>query len=1170
MPATPSPIQPGTIPMSPPDRLGGHLVAAYAGAFTDNLFRGVVAATLMLLAEHHVGAKNYEALVLGTAYGIYAGMAFLIPMVLLAPLAGALGDRLPKHRPLRAIRLLDLVVCLLGSIGVFLKVGGHEDASLIVLLATLAVLGGAATVFGSVKFSALPELVRPERLASANAWMQGVSMAAILMGLAATALAEEGMVRWLGCGAYGPAVAVLGISAVVSVLGIIAAWRIPKLQAQAPQTPLRPFAWASTLGALRAGPGILAPTMALAGFWAIGSAAQVMIAPIAFFAFGFEAGGQALLALVMGIGIIAGSALAPVLMRRAWPAGLPMLGALIAGAAMLLAGGVAGHALQHQDLAGRDAYWFGGLLFLAGIGGGFWEVPLQILIQERSPAAVRNRVMAATQVMTCIGMVVAMFACLALLKVSGLDAAGILRILAGVSLAFTAGALWIYRNQVAGWALSTVAQCIWRIRLRGTEHLPASGGCLVVCNHLSYADGLIVGLCLPRPGRFLVFRRFVDMPVVGWFLHWAGVIPVSDTDARRSKLAAIDAAIAAAKAGEMVVIFPEGKLTRSGQMDVFFSGMERIAGRAGVPVVPAYLHGLFGTWMSRAPRRGWSWWPRILRRVNLRFGPVMPSTTSAAQARDAVVRLSWEFADERARADRRTLGAEVLRNARRRPTQTAVIDAGGELTAWKLAAIAQAVIPLLGLAQAERRVGVLLPPGRGGSIVNLAIALSGRTAVNLNHTVGDAMLARCCELAEVKTVITAGLYVRKIGNPTVPGRTVLVEELLPKLGSLTVLGHAALNLLLPASWRDASRADDVAAIIFSSGSTGDPKGVQLTHRQILANILATAEGLDLHGGEDRLLSPLPLFHSFGLVPGFWLATTLGIPVMVNPDPNDGKGIGELAGKHKPTFMMSTPTFVRGYLRRITKEQLASLRFCVVGAERCPAELRTQFKEMYGGDLLEGYGCTELAPVVSVNLPWVSRDGLVEQRSRDGAVGRALPGIHVFTVDPETGAELPLGSDGLLVVRSPARMQGYLRRDDLTTKAFLHGGYNTGDVGHVDKDGFIFITGRLARFAKIGGEMVPLDNVEAALATTFAEIAGHESGIEIAVSATPDPARGERLVVLHTGWTGDWAALIEKLNHLPPLWRPKTKDVVKVESIPKLGTGKRDLAALKRLAAGSAT
>lgn len=711
---------------------------------------------------------------------------------------------------------------------------------------------------------------------------------------------------------------------------------------------------------------------------------------------------------------------------------------------------------------------------------------------------------------------------------------------------------WTWRNRVARRICAFMIRLFYRVEIVAPQHLPPTGGCLVVCNHVSFADGLILQACLPRPGRFLVDNRYVAMPLIGFCLRLGGVIPVAGGDRRQALLATIDAAVAAAKRGEMVVIFPEGKLSRSGQMDVFHRGMERVARQAGVPVVPAHLHGLWGGVFSRAEHRRL---PRFRPLVELRLAVPEPADISAPAARDRVVGLGYEAAQARSDRSHRTLGAMVLRHARRHPLRPLIRDQGGVMSAWKLAGAARALLPVLGLARDERCVGVLLPPGRAGALINLALVLAGRTPVNLNHTAGDKQMARMCAMAGVRTVVTASAYTRRIGEPALPGRVLTCEDLLHRLPPWRVVLAALALWCWPARWLDRARPDDVAALVFSSGSTGDPKGVELTHRQIIANLDAVMEGLDLAASREVVCNPLPLFHSFGLVVGNWLALTRRLLLVAHPDPTDSEGLGRLVEATGATLIVTAPTFVRGWMRRVEPGQFRSLRLVVAGAERCPTELRTAFKARFGMDLLEGYGCTELAPTVAVNMPTVVRDGFTELRSREGSVGRALPGMHVFAIDPGTRTPLPPESEGLLVVRSPARMRGYLDRPDLTAAAFIHGGYNTGDMGRVDADGFVHITGRLARFAKIGGEMVPLDNVQAALM----RVAGDQ---EVVVSAVPDASRGERLVVMHTGVAGGAEALLKALDDQPALWRPKIKDIIQVPSVPKLGTGKLDLGLIR--------
>ncbi len=513
-------------------------------------------------------------------------------------------------------------------------------------------------------------------------------------------------------------------------------------------------------------------------------------------------------------------------------------------------------------------------------------------------------------------------------------------------------------------------------------------------------------------------------------------------------------------------------------------------------------------------------------------------------------------ADAQARAERdtRTLGRCFLAWARRGPRRIAVVDPRGSLSRIRLAAVALALEPLLGLAEDEARVGVVLPPGQGGTLVNVALALGGRAAVNLNHTTGDAQLAQMCRLAGLRTIVSSRVYLERIGNPKLPARVVLAENLIPRLGKARVVWQMVRVLTRSAARLDRARPEDVAVVVFSSGSTGEPKGVQLTHRQILANCDAVVEHLDLRPDVDSVTSPLPLFHAFGVLPGLWLPLVNGCLVASQPDPRDAVSLGKLATRARTTFLISTPTFVRTYMRRIAPEQLAHLRLAVVGAERCPQDLKDAFKARYGAELLEGYGATELGPAVSVNRP-----GHV----REGSVGQPLPGVEVFTMDADTRQILPPGEPGLIVVRSAACMLGYLDRPDLTARALVHGGYDTGDVGRVDADGYVFLTGRLARFAKVGGEMVPLDNVEAAL-QAWVE-ARYGEAYDVAVGAAPSATRGEKLVVMHTGVPEDPEALLGALADLPPIFRPKRPDFHVVDAIPTLGTGKRDLGGIRKLA-----
>ncbi len=1118
----------------------GHLASLSAGAINDNIFRHAGKNLILSGAIAGLGQAS------GTEAGALLGLFFIVPFLLFAPLAGTLSDRFPKQTLIRAVRLIEPALCLLGILAI------AQEHSLLLHVAVCG-FGIQSALFAPVKYAVIPELVAEKQLEQANGRLQAATNASILIGIACAALIDPELPIYTGS-ILSPTIMLCTVSIIVALCGIAGAFVVRTPDAANPTTPIRPLSLLQQFRVLSCAQGLWIPALCIGGFWTLAAVIDITMTNAAVQAFGLSTSHaimiNGLLAVAMGLAAIS----APRFINRAWPAGLPCVGAGIAGFGVL----AMGQAITQGSLSS-----FLISLTVAGMGGSLWLVPLNVLLQQRAPLEKRGQVFAASSLIGTVGLILGFsflyFASAAgdatLLKIFGCTILGILLI-----------PVCVYRHHLAAWAVTMIVRFFFKIKLNGAEHLPKQGGCLIVCNHVSYADGVVLAAALPRPGRFLIFKTFIDMPVIGFFLRAMGAIPIDGGDKRRALVASIDLAVEAAKNGEVVVIFPEGKLSRSGQMDRFQGGMERIAARAGVPVIPAHLDGLYGTFTSRSAKRAA---PHIRRKVALRLGTALDAETTAAHAQQAVQALGYDNAQARIDHNQATLGAAFLCHAKRHPFRTAVVDAQGSLNRLQLASAALALIPKLGLTATDKTIGIMLPPGRAGTIINLAVALSGRTAVNLNHTVGADTLHTMCERAEISTVISSKLYMRKIKAPETEARTLYAEELLPSIKGLPIIYALLKTILLPSRILDVSRADDIATIIFSSGSTGTPKGVQLTHKNILANCDAVISLLNLRSGEDVILSPLPLFHSFGLTPGMWLGLTRGFAIAGQANPMDGKALGALAQQCSATFLLGTPTFARTWMRRIEPEQFSALRFAVVGAEKCPADLREQFKDRYQADLLEGYGCTEMSPVVACNIPNTARDGIREPGSRDGSIGRPLPGINMFTVHPETLDRLNPQEEGLLIARSPSRMAGYLGQADKTQEAFIHGGYNTGDIGRIDKDGFVYITGRMARFAKIGGEMVPLDNVEEALLSVLPE----EDECQLAVAAVPDNNRGERLIVLHTTCSisaDDILKTINADNELPPIFRPKTRDFFQVDKIPLLGTGKRDLAQIKKLAEELAT
>ena len=362
-----------------------------------------------------------------------------------------------------------------------------------------------------------------------------------------------------------------------------------------------------------------------------------------------------------------------------------------------------------------------------------------------------------------------------------------------------------------------------------------------------------------------------------------------------------------------------------------------------------------------------------------------------------------------------------------------------------------------------------------------------------------------------------------------------------------------------------SSVDSLATVIFSSGSTGDPKGVMLTHFNIASNIRQISQVFML-GGSDKILGILPFFHSFGFMAALWLPAANGVGVVYHSNPLDAQVIGELVKKYKVTFMVATPTLLQAYMRRYSPESFGSLQYVLVGAEKLPERLAQAFEDTFGIRALEGYGCTECSPVVTVNGRDFRAPGFRQVAAKRGKIGHPLPGVTVKVVDIESGKPVAAGISEMLLVKGPNVMKGYLGRPDKTAEVLNNGWYTTGDVAMVDEDGFVTITDRLSRFSKIGGEMVPHIRIEEKLH----DLAGSIEQV-FAVTSLPDEKKGERIAVITTLSEAKLIPVLEKLLQcdLPVLWKPKSNLFFHADSLPMLGTGKTDLRGVRLLASSLA-
>ena len=473
----------------------------------------------------------------------------------------------------------------------------------------------------------------------------------------------------------------------------------------------------------------------------------------------------------------------------------------------------------------------------------------------------------------------------------------------------------------------------------------------------------------------------------------------------------------------------------------------------------------------------------------------------------------------------------------------------------------------------EKYIGIYLPPCAPAAIVNFAVTLLGKVPVNLNYTIGKEVLDSCVKLAEIKTTITSDKALLKF--PAKPeGRLISLEKLPARItkadkGIGFFLARFApmwlRSLMLPGLQNE--KPDNIATIIFTSGSTGIPKGVVLTHHNILTNIWGVETHLGLEN-DTGMLGILPFFHSFGFTVTLWAVQILGKMVALHHNPLESRTIGKLLEQNPVSLLVATPTFMGNYIQRLEKKQFVHVRRVLLGAEKLPQDLSDTIMSILNIKTIEGYGCTELSPVVSLNVDHslIKGDGKEVDGMRAGSVGRPIPGTASKTVDPETGQDLAAGETGLLAFKGPNVMKGYLHNEKATAEAIVDGWYITGDIGRIDEDGFIFITDRLARFAKIGGEMVPMKGVEDAI-RSICELPPNS----VAVVKLPDKTRGERVVVVHVPIPMSPREVVDKLNQssMPKLWIPDSRSFIEVETIPILGSGKTDYKGIELIAESAA-
>lgn len=1089
----------------------------------------------------------------------------LLPFILMFSPSGFLSDRFAKHKIIQYGALSAVIITLMITLTYYM--GWFWAAFGLTLLLAIQ-----SAIYSPAKYGYIRELVGDENLAQANALVQAVTITSILFATFIFSAFFESLIP----NVYTEPAELLNSIVILGWLLVVLAmaeWLIsrslPKKYAgDANKTfTVKKFLSGNYLRnnikAIRAHETIWLSIVGLAIFWAI---SQVVLA--SFPAYAKQSLDitntliiQGLLACT-GIGIMFGSIIAGKLSRSYIEIGLIPVSAIGITVTLLMLPLVSSY------------YVLASIFVLLGIFGGLFIVPLNALIQYTASEDQAGTILAGNNWVQNITML-SFLVLTVVFAAMGFDSITLFYMLAVVALV---GAIYTIKklpHSLARILASSILKRKYKISVVGFDHLPKEGGVLLLGNHISWIDWAIVQIACPRPVRFVMIRNIYDTWYLKPFLKFFGAIPISPGNSKQS----LETVNQCLKNGEVVCLFPEGTISRNGHLSEFKTGYERaVEGVDGV-IVPFYLRGLWGSLLSRSKSEKLrdNTATGIKRDIIVAFGQSLSIDTKADALKQKVFELSIDAWEEYTQA-LEPLPLAWLKSAKKQLNRTSLIDSSGnKLSHAKTISATLSFAKKIKKISPEQNIGLLLPASSAAIITNLAVMLNGQTSVNINYTSSIDAVHSGMNNADIETVYTSSKFVQKLSNKGIDAeemlagkKVVYLEELKESISTFTLLKNLMLAYVLPASilYRLCGKSvatDTPAQILFSSGSEGEPKGIVLSHKNIMGNIKQISDVLNTQSS-DVVMASLPPFHSFGLTVTSLMPMVEGIPAVCHPDPTDAVNIAKAVAKYQASIMCGTATFLRLYARNQKVQPLMfdSLRVVVAGAEKLSNDVREAFELKFKKEIFEGYGATETTPVASVNIPdkldlstWKPQVG-----QRAGSVGLPLPGSCFRIVDPETMQTLPLGEDGLILISGGQVMQGYLNDTEKTASVIVEldgrRWYKTGDKGHLDKDGFLTIIDRYSRFAKIGGEMVSLGAVEQSIKKVIGD------DVELVAVNVKDNKKGEKIILLVQHYK-DVGVLRQQLidSNMNPLLIPA--QFIEVDEVPKLGSGKIDFKAAKQLA-----
>ncbi len=1105
----------------------------FLSALNDNFVKNA----LVILVLYKIGASEGATLV------TLAGAVLVAPFFILSGLGGQLADRFDKAWVAERIKRAEIPVGIIAAAGFVLH-------SVPLLFIALALYGVIAALFGPIKYGILPVHLAEKELPAGNALVEGATFIAILLGTVAGGIvaAQDGMTWPLAIGVV-----------VMSALCWLAATQIPATGEAAPDLVIDRNPWTSTVALLRdikSDARLWTGGMIQAWFWLVGAVALSLLPTLVKDYVGGSENVITVCLLVFTLGIAWGSTLAARASKTRPNMALVPVGALLMGLfsfdlAWVSSGLVASAApLTVTGFLGSIS----GLRILAdlaglAIAGGLYIVPAFAAVQIWAPKDRKARVIAACNVLSAAFMTVAS------LVVAGLQSQGFglgtLFLMLGV-LNLAAFVLVLRAWGRAG--VQDLAAFIYRtfmgLEVKGRENLPKEGERAIIApNHVSLLDASMMHAILPSHAAFAIDTGMANTWWVKPFLKLVTAEAIDPTKPLGTRNL-----INAVKGGETLVIFPEGRLTVTGGLMKVYDGTAMIADKAGAVVVPVRIDGPerspFG-YLNRYQTRK-VWFPKttitILPPVKLDIDPALKGRARRQAAGAKLQDIMVDSAVLTANLERTLFEALVDAREKFDTGRPAVEDPLGTKLSYKKMITAAQVLgsKLAKVAPEGANVGVLLPNSAGVAVTFFALQSIGRVPAMLNFTAGAANMTSACRAAKVEVILTSKAFVERarLGDVVAKlgqaARIVYLEDVKAQIGLVDKLRGLAQG----GRPQVVRKSNDPAAILFTSGSEGTPKGVVLSHKNILANAMQSLHRVAVNG-QDKVFNVLPVFHSFGLTAGLIMPLIRGVPVYLYPTPLHYRIVPELVYQSNSTILFGTDTFLNGYARSAHPYDFGRVRLILAGAEAVKERTRQLYMEKFGVRILEGYGVTETAPVLAINTPLANKSG---------TVGRLAP-LMDARLEPVPGIE----EGGRLFVRGPNVMLGYLRAENPgVLEPPVDGWHDTGDIVTIDAQGFIRIKGRAKRFAKFGGEMVSLSAVEAMAAELWPQ------HVTVVVSM-PDARKGERLVLLTPDAKATRADFLAHAKAKGASELAVPAEILVVPAIPLLGSGKPDYVAAQALA-----